>query len=283
MSGFDSPLVDGAWLRAHRDDDDLVIADVRWVPGGSAAEAFAAGHIPGAVSLDLDRDLAAPAFEGPGRHPLPAPEDFANAMSRVGIADRTRVVAYDDVRGSVAARLWWMLDALGHPAALLDGGLEGWDGPMEKSAGRQPAPAAFTVRAWPMSRIADAVEVDAALRDGSATVVDVRAAERYRGEVEPIDPIPGHIPGARNLPWTQTVDPQTGRFLAPAELGRRFEETGVTAGAGTITQCGSGVTACEGAFAMRVAGLGDPRIYAGSWSDWISDPARPIASGSEPG
>lgn len=283
MIVFEGPLVDPAWLRAHREDEGLAIADVRWVRGRSAADAFASGHIPGAVSMDLDRDLAAPAFEGSGRHPLPSPEAFAQAMGRAGIGDDTAVVAYDDVRGSVAARLWWLLDVVGHPAALLDGGLEAWEGPREQGASRRPAPAEFTPRPWPLDRIVDAAGVQAALRHGGATVVDVRAAERFRGEVEPIDPVAGHIPGARNLPWTEMVDPQTGRMLRPSALRRRFAAAGVTTGAATITQCGSGVTACEGALAMRVAGLGDPRIYAGSWSDWVGDPARPVATGTEPG
>jgi thiosulfate/3-mercaptopyruvate sulfurtransferase len=282
MYPFSGPLVDAAWLRAHRRDDDLVIADVRWVRGGSAAEAFAAGHVEGAVLLDLDVDLAAPPFDGPGRHPLPPPKDFARAMARAGVGDHTPVVVYDDVRGSVAARLWWMLDATGHAVALLDGGLEAWGGQRERGPGRPPAPAAFTPQPWPADRIVDAVRVQAALREGGATVVDVRAGERYRGEIESIDPVAGHIPGARSLPWTETLDLSTGRLLSPTDLRARFADVGVVAGVEAITQCGSGVTSCEGALAMRVAGLDDPRIYVGSWSDWVSDPARPVATGLEP-
>jgi thiosulfate/3-mercaptopyruvate sulfurtransferase len=282
VEGFPGPLVTQGSLERRRSSGD-VLADVRWVRGGSARDAFAAGHLPGAVLLDIDADLAAPPFEGPGRHPLPAPEAFAAAMERAGIGDDTRVVAYDDVRGSVAARLWWMLDVLDHPVALLDGGLDAWKGPLETGSGRDPVPAVFTPKPWPAHLIVDVVDVTAALRSGTVTVVDVRAAERYRGAVEPIDPVPGHIPGARNAPWTGQLDPDTGRFLPPERLRAGLAMLGVTDAADVITQCGSGVTACHSILAMRLAGLGQGRLYEGSWSDWSSDPSRPVGIGAEPG
>jgi thiosulfate/3-mercaptopyruvate sulfurtransferase len=279
--GFPGPVVDQRCLR-RRPPGATVIADVRWVRGGSARRAFEAGHLPGALLFDIDGELSAPPFDGPGRHPLPSPEAFAGVLGRAGIGAETPVVVYDDVRGSVAARLWWMLDVLGHPVALLDGGLEAWEGLIETGPGRRAVPVPITPRPWPRERIADAGEVASALRSGSAIVIDARAAERYRGEAEPIDPVAGHIPGARNAPWMLSLD-EAGSFLGAAELRGRFAELGVTDAARAITQCGSGVTACHAMLAMRLAGLGDGRIYEGSWSDWVSDPSRPVAGGPEPG
>jgi thiosulfate/3-mercaptopyruvate sulfurtransferase len=240
---------------------------------------FELGHLPGAVLIDADRDLAAPPFDGPGRHPLPSPEVFAAAMSRAGIGDETPVVAYDDARGSIAARLWWMLDALGHPVAILDGGLDAWDGPRETGPGRIPEPAHFTARPWPRDRIADAVAVQSALADPALRVVDVRAPERFRGEVEPLDPVAGHIPGARNAPWADNVDPETGRFLGNAAMRARWSRVGIDDASQVVAHCGSGLTACHSILAMRLAGLGQARLYEGSWSDWVSDPSRPVATG----
>lgn len=283
MTSLPGPLVSSEWLRAHGSQQgELVVADVRWVPGGSACDAFERGHIPGAAMFDLDTDLAAPAFDGPGRHPLPPPEAFAETMGAAGVGDATLVVAYDDARGSVAARLWWMLDTIGHPVALLDGGLDAWNGHFETGPVRARARAAFSPRPWPRARIVGAAEVAEALGLG-ASVVDARAAERYRGEVEPFDRAAGHIPGARSAPWTQTIDPETGRLRSPGVLREWFDSLGVGSEPETIAHCGSGVTACQALLAMRVAGLHDARLYVGSWSDWSSDPARPVATGSAPG
>ncbi len=257
----------------------MAVADVRWVPDGNAADAFERGHIPGAVSIDADRDLAAPPFQGPGRHPLPEPDAFAATMARVGIGDATPVVVYDDARGSIAARLWWMLDVLAHPAAALDGGLDAWDGPLETGPGGNPAPVDFTPAPWPRDAVVDATAVGDALRDATATVIDVRAAERYRGEVEPFDPVAGHIPGARSAPWTDSVDPATGRFLGPEAMRERWAKMGLDDADRAIAQCGSGLTACHAILSMRVAGLGRARLYEGSWSDWVSDRSRPVATG----
>jgi thiosulfate/3-mercaptopyruvate sulfurtransferase len=277
MEPFPGPLVDVAWLRAHH--DAVVLVDVRWVPGGSADRAFENGHIPGAVSLDLDRDLAAPAFDGPGRHPLPTPEAFAATMSGAGIGDGTPVVACDDARGSIAARLWWMLEALGHPVAVLDGGIDAWDGAMEIGRGHRRGPADLTARPWPREAIADATAVERARLDPGELVVDLRAADRYRGDTEPYDPVAGHIPGARSAPWTDAIDPATGRFLEPDAMRARWADVGVTDASLVVAQCGSGVTACHGVLSMRAAGLGRARLYEGSWSDWVSDPSRPVATG----
>jgi thiosulfate/3-mercaptopyruvate sulfurtransferase len=280
MDAFPGPVVEPEWLRARLDQGtELVVADVRWVPDGSARKVFERGHLPGAVLLDADRDLAAPPFDGPGRHPLPSPEMFAATMMRAGIGDGIPVVVYDDARDSIAARLWWMLDVIGHPAAVLDGGLDAWGGPTETGPGLSPEPATFTARPWPGDRLADAAKVQAALGDAGALIVDVRASERYRGDIEPFDAKAGHIPGTRNAPWTGNVDPETGRFLSVAAMRARWSELGVDDADRVIVHCGSGLTACHTILSMRLAGLGQARLYEGSWSDWISDPVRPIATG----
>jgi thiosulfate/3-mercaptopyruvate sulfurtransferase len=273
------PLVDAAWLSEHRGDPGLIIADVRWKSDGSAREAFDAGHIPGAVLVDVDRDLAAPPYEGPGRHPLPSPERFAERMGELGIADEDTVVAYDDASGSLAARLWWMLRATGHRAFVLDGGLVSWPGEISREAEPRPR-ARFTARPWPVDRIASAEDVRGALERGQA-LLDARAPERYRAEQEPIDAKAGHIPGARSAPFAENVDLPTQRFRSGKALRERFDVLGAEGGA--IVYCGSGVTSCQLVLAMEAAGLPSPRLYVGSWSDWIRDPTRPIATGSEPG
>jgi len=275
-------LVDATWLESHR--DDVVVADVRWSATGGAAEAeraFEAGHIPGAVFFDVDRDLAGvPFVEGPGRHPLPDPERFATALASRGIGRDDLVIAYDDGGGSVAARLWWLLDAVGRPCALLDGGLSAWPGP-RGSGPATPRPAATAdVRLWPEQRIVDADGVAEALRSGDL-VLDARVGERYRGETEPIDPVAGHIPGARSAPFPNVLGAD-GRFRSPQELRDRFEALGVAEDAVPIAYCGSGVTASLDVFALKLAGFGDARLYEGSWSDWVHDPSRPVATGAEP-
>jgi len=270
-------LVDAAWLADHLVEVDLV--DVRWSPAEGAAGSirdFEAGHIPGAILLDVDRDLAGDPTNGPGRHPLPSPEAFARTLGEAGIGGVRPVIAYDDAQDSVAARLWWMLDGTGRACALLDGGLAAWTGRLEAGPSRPRASVAVEPRPWPPDRTADAHEILA----GERVVMDVRAPERYRGEVEPFDPVAGHIPGARSAPWTANLD-ANGRFLSGEALRDRFAALAIDDRA--IAQCGSGITACHSLFAMRLAGLGDARLYDGSWSDWVRDPQRPVATGVEPG
>jgi thiosulfate/3-mercaptopyruvate sulfurtransferase len=280
------PLVDVSWLEAHIDADDLVVADVRWVAGGGAGaarELFEAGHIPGAAYLGVDDDLAARAFDGPGRHPLPSPETFSATMGRTGIGDGIAVVAYDDARGSLAARLWWMLDALGEQVALLDGGLASWRGPLETGP---PAtvrePVLFSPRPWPADGLVDADEVARAVAAVDSIVLDARMPERYRGEVESLDPVAGHIPGAISAPWAANVDEESGRFLDGRVLRERFATLGLDDDHPGIAHCGSGVTACHELFALRLAGF-DGRLYEGSWSDWVHDGSRPVATGEGSG
>lgn len=275
------PLVDVGWMLERLGAPGLVVADVRWVPDGTGRSAYESGHIPGAVYLDVDADLSDPPGGGRGRHPLPSAEDFAHTMSEGGVSDDNAVVAYDDAGGSHAVRLWWMLEVTGHRAAVLDGALSAWTGPRETGSARRP-PASFSVRPWPAVEIVDADEVEALLREGAAVVLDARAPERYRAEIEPFDPRAGHIPGALSAPWTENLDPLTGRFLPPDELHRRYEALRVRAGPNTVAYCGSGIASCHDGLAMEVAGLGRPRLYVGSWSQWSSDPDRPAATGDEP-
>ncbi len=273
-------LVSPEWLAEHLGEPGLVVVDSRWAPDGSGRAAFASGHIPSGVYLDADDDLAAPPGLQGGRHPLPAPVAFAATMSRAGINDDDVVIVYDVSQGSHAVRLWWMLTATGHRAAVLDGGLQAWEGPLESGDPQPAAPAIFTSRAWPADAVADADAVSAALGTGDALVLDARAPERFRGEVEPQDRKAGHIPGAINVPWSENLDPETGRFLPREALAERYLELG--ADQRSIVHCGSGITALHDALAMQIAGLPMPRLYVGSWSDWISDPSRPIALGDEP-
>ncbi len=259
------------------------VVDVRWYLGqpGRGREAYLAGHIPGAIFLDLDTDLSAPPGEGPGRHPLPDPAVFARRLGRAGIGSGDLVVAYDDVGGWVAARLWWMLDNLGHRrVSVLDGGLPAWveaGFPVSTEApGFSPARLELA-DAW--TGIIDRDALRAHL--GEVVLLDARGAPRYRGETESVDPVAGHIPTALNAPTDGNLTAD-GRFLAPSELAARFRALGADGAADVVTSCGSGTSACHNSLAMRVAGLPDPILYVGSWSDW-SRAGYPVATGSEPG
>jgi thiosulfate/3-mercaptopyruvate sulfurtransferase len=260
-------------------DPGLRVCDVRWwlTDPGKGRRDYDAAHLPGAVFVDLDRDLTAP--DGPGRHPLPSPADFARRMEALGIGDDTEVVAYDDAGGTVAARLWWMLDDLGHRRVrVLDGGIGAWEaagGPLTAEV-PTPVPGRLTLRqAW--SGVVDRAGVVRLLLGGDVTVTDARAPERYRGDLEPVDLVPGHIPGAISRPTAGNLAPD-GRFLAPEQLRARFGSLRRP----VVSSCGSGVNACHNALAMRVAGLPDGLLYEGSYSDW-SRAGMPVATGDEPG
>jgi thiosulfate/3-mercaptopyruvate sulfurtransferase len=276
-----SPIVSPEAL-AERLDPDLRIVDVRWVLGspGHGGEAYDAGHIPGAIFLDVDRDLVAP--EGPGRHPLPDPAAFRARLEAVGVGTEHTVVAYDDVGGWVAARLWWMLDDLGHHrVAVLDGGFPAWVAvglPVTQEVPDFPAAQLDVADRW-TNTIDRAELVD---RLGSVVLLDARGGPRYRGETEPIDAVPGHIPTARHAPTDGNLGTD-GRIRGPTELADRFRGLGADGSEGpVVTSCGSGVAATFNSLAMRVAGLPDPLLYPGSYSDWTRS-GMPIAVGAEPG
>jgi thiosulfate/3-mercaptopyruvate sulfurtransferase len=270
-------LVDTGWLGDHR--ADVLVADVRWyLDGRDGRAAYETGHIPGAVYVDLDTDLTAPGDPTDGRHPLPPPEHFAAAMGRLGIGTDVTVVAYDDSGGGTAGRLVWMLRVTGHDAALLDGGLRAWPGPVETGPSPNGAPADFTPRPWPPDALADADEAAAAAATTGA-VLDARSLERFRGEAETVDRRAGHIPGARSAHWAGNLDPATGRFLPPDALRARFEALGVHDGRSVVAYCGSGVSACANLVALERAGFTGARLYVPSWSGWSSDPDRPAATG----
>ncbi|MEV6299250.1 sulfurtransferase [Actinoplanes sp. NPDC051861] len=265
------PVVDESRLRLR--DDDTVVVDVRWyLDGRSGRAAYEKGHLLGAIFIDLDSALARPATPADGRHPLPDPVVFAEAMAAAGIGDQNTVIAYDDAGGVVAARLVWMLRATGHDAALLDGGLNAWSGELTTEVPVRPE-AVFTAREWPAERLATIEETV----DGGAVVLDARDANRFRGEFEPVDPRPGHIPGARNLPCRENLGAD-GRFLAVEQLRERFAGVGAGGDADVISYCGSGVTACHNLIALEHAGLGAGRLYPGSWSQY-SATDRPAATG----
>lgn len=280
----DSPLVTVAALASRLDDPDVRVVDVRWALGRPDAgrEAYRTGHIPGALFLDLDADLSDHGGLGaPGRHPLPDPREFAARLGARGIGSEHAIVVYDDVGGWVAARLWWMLDALGHRrVSVLDGGYPAWVAAGLPTTTEEPVqpPARLALgTSWP--RVIERDELRSLL--GSVLLLDARAAPRYRGETEPVDPIPGHIPTAVNAPTEGNLGPDQ-RFALPDELAGRFHALGVGPASQVVISCGSGTSACHHALAMRLAGLPDPILYVGSYSDW-SRSGYPVATGSDPG
>jgi thiosulfate/3-mercaptopyruvate sulfurtransferase len=224
------------------------------------------------VFVDLERWLTDPASPAAGRHPLPKPELFAEGMESLGISDDSVLVAYDDASGTVAARLVWLLRITGHDASILDGGIEAWPGPLVTGSNQRER-GHFQLERWPSDRLASSDDVAFA-----SLVLDARAPERFRGEVEPIDRRAGHIPGARNAPTSSNLDEQ-GRFKPSHVLREQYQNLGVATGSTPVLYCGSGVTACHDLLALEHAGFRDGRLYAGSWSQWSADPARPIETG----
>ena len=267
-------------------DPRLRIFDCRFdlARPGDGRRRYLDGHLPGAVYADLNRDLAAPVTPGSGRHPLPAPADFADWLRSRGVNRDSRVVAYDDGNGMYAARLWWMLRWLGHDeVAVLDGGMRRWLQLGLPLSDEVPSPSPGDFVGQPRAdAVADAAAVLAATSAPSQRVLDARAPERYRGEVEPIDAVAGHVPGAGNHPFGLSLDAQGG-FLDPEELrGALAASLAGTSPDRVIAMCGSGVSACHLLLALEHAGLRGARLYPGSWSEWSSDPARPVRTGAEP-
>jgi thiosulfate/3-mercaptopyruvate sulfurtransferase len=274
------PIISAAELATRT--DDVILLDIRYQLGGPPGRPdYEAGHLPGAHYVDLEQELAGPPGAG-GRHPLPDLDVFTAVMRRAGVSADRDVVTYDGGLGWAAARAWWLLRWAGHDRVrVLDGGLATWTAaglPLETAeppAGDgsfKPAPAAIPVLT--------AEEAAALSRRG--ILLDARAAERYRGDIEPIDPVAGHIPGAVSAPTTDNTGTD-GRFLAPEVLAARFAELGVTQGSEVGVYCGSGVSAAHEALALAVAGVPDVSLYVGSWSEWCGDPSRLVATGADPG
>ncbi|HTL21260.1 MAG TPA: sulfurtransferase [Steroidobacteraceae bacterium] len=285
-----STLIEPRQLAAHLDDPDWAIIDCRFDLARPqwGAQAYAAGHIPHALYAHLDQDLSAPRTARSGRHPLPAAEALAATFSRFGIDERVQVIAYDQGPGAFAARLWWLLRWLGHAqVAVLNGGFAGWErAGLPLARGSEPrTPRRFTARPDPRAVVSSAEVAElvssGTLRSGQRLLIDARSADRFAGENETLDPVAGHIPGARNHPFADNLDAH-GRFLEPAQLRQSWEPRLRGAAAPElIAMCGSGVTACHNLLALEAAGLSGARLYAGSWSEWINDPAHPIARGPQ--
>ena len=279
MTGTSRLLVSPAALAEElANEPGPVLLDVRWRLGGPpGVDSYRAGHPPGALFVDLDRDLAAPPGLG-GRHPLPDPAVFQQAMRAAGVSQDRPVVVYDDRDATAAARGWWLLRYYGHEdVRVLDGGYQAWRAAGLPVSQADPAgpPGDFTARPGGMP-VLDAAGAESMARTG--LLLDARAGERYRGEREPVDPVSGHIPGAVSAPTADNVNPD-GTFRSAAELAARFADLGADSpGHGVGAYCGSGVTAAHEVLALALAGL-PAALYVGSWSDWITDPARPVATG----
>lgn len=257
-----------------------VLLDVRWQLGDDKGlERYRAEHIPGAVYVDLETDLAAPASAEHGRHPLPDIDVLQQTVRRWGVDANTTVVAYDDNSNQAAARAWWLLRWAGIAnVLLLDGGLRAWrDGGYEPASGDETATAEGTVTLRGGHN--GVVDIDDVV-DADTVVLDARAGERYRGETEPIDPRAGHIPGALSAPTSANLD-DAGRFRSPQELRDSFSRLGIEPGRSVTVYCGSGVTAAHQIAALAIAGV-DATLYPGSWSQWSADPDREIVTGPEP-
>ena len=281
-------LIETEVLAAHLDDPTWVVCDCRSVLTDPEAgpRLYAQSHIPGARHLHLERDLSGLLTPDTGRHPLPDPVQLAAIFGRIGIGADTQVVAYDDAGGAYAARLWWLLRWLGHnQVAVLNGGWQQWLKEERPVTAEPPRvqPREFACRepdrgAWLST--AEVLELVRGRKHG--LLLDARGPTRFSGAEEPIDPVAGHVPGALNLPFAANLA-QDGRFKCPAELRQRFEPLlhGRRADE-LVNMCGSGVTACHNLLAMEAAGLKGGRLYAGSWSEWIRDPARPVAKATQP-
>lgn len=277
----EQPIVSCEWLASNLTNRAVRIVDARWYladPEQGGRE-YAQAHLPGAVFLDVEKHLSA--VEGPGRHPLPDRNEFAALLGERGIGPRNHVVVYDQGGGAIAARLWWMLRSLGHGrVSVLDGGLARWTASGFLTTGVTPVPEPVAYE--PASDPTSVIDRDELLsRLGAVQVIDAREAERYRGEEETVDPVPGHIPTALSAPYAGNLT-EEGTFKSPEDLAARFAALGLDPERPIVSSCGSGVTACHNILALHMAGYPEPMLYPGSWSDWSAS-SLPAATGPEPG
>ncbi|WP_417067439.1 sulfurtransferase [Niveibacterium terrae] len=275
---MNSPLISAEALAEP--NPRRIIFDVRHdlADPGYGRRAYAAGHVPGAFFLDVENELSGARTGSNGRHPLPDPEVFAALLRRYGVGKDSEIVAYDDAGGMYAARLWWLLRWIGHDiVVVLDGGFSAWladDFPLEKA--EPPRPAAGSIAVDRLTETVSAAELLAEIEAPRWLIVDARSPERFRGENETIDPVGGHIPGARNRFFRDNLSPD-GRFKPPALLAAEWRAlTEPRMISEVVCQCGSGITACVNLLALEIAGLPGARLYPGSWSEWCSDPKRPV-------
>jgi thiosulfate/3-mercaptopyruvate sulfurtransferase len=282
-----SPLVDVDWLAEHASDPNVRIVDVRWYLGRrrGGAEAYERGHIPEAVFVDLERDLAGPSASGPGRHPIPDARTFARTLAGIGVTPSSIVVGYDDAGGAIAARLWWLLRYYNHNGGrVLDGGINAWTAKGRPLSTDDP----FVLLTDEMrmkpggAGVVDKVAVSALQKAGSAVLLDARTRDRYEGTQEPVDARAGHIPGAKSAPYLENLVAPGGVMLPREDLEQRFRQLGALDAEQVVAYCGSGVTACHHLLALAHLGKTDALLYEGSWSDWSRDDALPIATGPEP-
>jgi thiosulfate/3-mercaptopyruvate sulfurtransferase len=291
MSSKFTTLIQPEDLQPRLRDRDWVIFDCRHalLDKAHGQRVYRESHLPRARFADVDHDLSSPITPQTGRHPLPEPASFSAWLASRGVSGDSQVIAYDDSQGAMAARLWWMLRYLGHDrVAVLDGGFARWQKEGWPTTPDIPRASAGNFKGRPdPGMLAELAEVERLAREPlarepRALLVDARAGDRYRGETEPIDPKPGHIPGAIHLPYAGNLGAD-GRFLPAETLRGRFEQAlNGTGGAESVHYCGSGVSACHNLLAMAVAGLPPGRLYVGSWSQWSKDPARPVATGPNP-
>ncbi|MFD0621136.1 sulfurtransferase [Paenibacillus sp. GCM10027629] len=281
-------IVSMEWVHTHLADSNVILVDCRFVMGGAAPDLgqrqYEAGHLPGAYYLDLDRDLSSPVGEHGGRHPLPHLDALTAKFSSIGIDGSKHVVAYDDQGGMMASRLWWLLHYTGHAggASIMDGGYSAWVAREYPTTIEKPEPTSSATYVPQIDNrfVIHIDELRQEMTKPDVLLIDSREAPRYRGEIEPIDPVAGHIPGAVNAFWKEALNEQ-GTWRSAEEQKARFAELGADQAERIIVYCGSGVSACPNVIALQEAGYQNVRLYAGSWSDWISYSDNPIATGDE--
>jgi thiosulfate/3-mercaptopyruvate sulfurtransferase len=275
-----SPLVSAQALHGRLGTPGLLVVDCRHdlTNPDAGRSAYATGHVPGAIFADMDTELSGPLHSGSGRHPLPSPAAFAATLQRWGFTASSQVVAYDQANGALAARLWWMLRARGHRhVQLLDGGYAAWLAAGFESDTVVPQPLASVVPVREFAGVLSSADVVAGLAARNITLVDARPADRFAGRNETFDPVPGHVPGAVNMPFAGNLTPAQ-QFLDVAQLQQRWSPLLQQPGAPIVAMCGSGITACHNLLALELAGYQGARLYAGSYSEWITDPARPVVA-----